>query len=61
METARKGMNDSLKSKQGEVGIETREMRFFYFLREAFICVSIPVIVYTFAYLTLNAIIRLFL
>jgi len=40
---------------------ETNERELADFLKEAFVCISIPVAVFTFTYITLQTVIRLFL
>jgi hypothetical protein len=40
---------------------ETNERELADFLQEAFVCISIPVAVFTFTYITLQTVIRLFL
>jgi hypothetical protein len=48
---------ETLTSHQADT--ETRELADF--LQEAFVCISIPVAVFTFTYITLQTVIRLFL
>ena len=40
---------------------ETSERELADFLQEAFVCISIPVAVFTFTYITLQTVIRIFL
>jgi len=40
---------------------ETSEREIVDFLKEAFVCISIPVAVFTFTYVTLQTVIRIFL
>ena len=40
---------------------ETSERELVDFLKEAFVCISIPVAVFTFTYITLQTVIRMFL
>lgn len=43
------------------VGVPARETEWVGLLKEAFVCVSIPLAAFAFAYMTLHVIIRLFL
>ena len=43
------------------VDAETSDREFSDFLKEAFICISIPVAVFALTYITLDTVIRLFL
>lgn len=40
--------------------IEARDIKSIDFLKEAFVCVSIPIVAYGFVYVTLRAVLRIF-
>ena len=44
-----------------EADTDTNERELADFLKEAFVCVSIPVAVFMFTYITLHTVIRIFL
>ena len=54
-------MKNRVPFTSNQADAETREMELIDFLKEAFICISIPVAVFALTYIMLDTVIRLFL